>query len=652
MQFKLFSCLVLAGLAMSYPIYAASSDEVESLTDVVVTATRTETPLNEIGSAVTVITAEDILARQIKNVADALRIVPGVDVIRSGGPGQQTSVFMRGANSNHTLVLIDGVEANDPSNPTGAFDFAFLGTDNIERIEVLRGAASAVYGSDAIGGVINIITKKGQGKAKFNASAEGGSYGTWKTGGGISGSTDNINYSLDASRIGSAGFPAADKNLGNLTPDSYHNTTVSGRSGIKLSEELDLGMTVRYNEGKAFIDNCGGSNSLYGCNNPNAWNTFNELFSRGFAHLNAFDGLWEQTLGLAYSRTDRSSINTPTYSPTFQDFYGYQAAYLGEKLKLDYQTVLHFNKVNTLSLGAEEEADRIQSASNTSYYGTGFSDPSSDIIPAKTMNTNSYYLQDQLKLIDRSFTTVGVRYDDNNRFGGHVTWRVNELFAINETGTRLKGSYGTGFKAPVLFQLYDPSSGNSNLKPETSINWDLGVEQDLWQDKVTSGVTYFNNKINNIIGYYSNPVNFTFISENIGLAAIHGVESFLEYKSFKTLSFRGSYTYQQAKDLDTHIELVRRPNNKANFDADYQFLEKAHAHLNVLMVGQKEDIDYLNNNIKLAGYTIVNITGSYDLYSNLQLFARIDNLFNKQYEETYGYGTSGLAGYGGIKTSF
>jgi vitamin B12 transporter len=407
-------------------------------------------------------------------VADVLRTVPGVDVLRSGGPGQPTSVFMRGANANHTLVLVDGVEMNDPASPNAAFDFANLQTDNIERIEVLRGAASAVYGSDAIGGVINIITKKGRGKPKYNLTSEGGSYGTWKTGGGVAGSVDAFNYSLNASRMETTGFPAADKNLGNTTADPYRNTTVSGSAGLKVTDNLDFGGTLRYNDGKTFMDDCGG----VGCNDPNNYYHFNQLFSRAFGHLKLFENLWEQTLGLAYSRSSRN--NNSQYGAAYPDSSTTTAAYLGEKLKLDYQSVINLHKSNTISMGVEEEADSMHSSDNAFYPNYNYT--YIDNIPGKTMNTVGYYLQDQIRLFDRSFTTAGLRFDDNNRFGGHLTWRVNELYALNEIGTRLKGSYGTGFKAPALYQLYDPLYGNSALKPETSSNWDAGLEQDFWHD--------------------------------------------------------------------------------------------------------------------------------------------------------------------------
>ena len=643
MQKIIASSLLLVGF--NNPLQAQDNipDNTLELPNMVVTATRTETPESEVASAITVITAEDISAKHLTTAADALRTVPGIDVIRSGGPGQPTAVYLRGANANHTLVLVDGVEMNDPSSTDGSFDFANLQTDNIERIEVVRGAASAAYGSDAMGGVINVITKKGKGAAKFTGTAEGGSYDTWKTTGAVSGSTERVNYSLDASRLETAVFSTADKAMGNLNPNGHTNTTVSGRSGVKVTDNLDLGVSLRYNEGKTSYDDCGGVN----CDNTNNHNTFNQLFTRGFGHLKLFDGLWEQTLGAAYSRTDRSNINV--FSPASPNSFNSVSGNLGEKVKLDYQNIFNIHKSNTLTLGVEEEADSLSTSSaSPDPYGYNAS------IPLKTMNTISGYLQDQIKLFDRSFTTLGVRHDDNNRFGGHETWRVNELYVLKETGTRLKGNYGTGFKAPTLNQLYDTiyGSGNPNLKPETSVNWDVAIEQDLFRKKATAGVSYFNNNFHNLIQFLSVP---PYTNNNVSQAKVDGLETFMEVRPLTDLTLRGTYTYQQALNMTTGSQLLHRPKDKASFDADYQFLEKAHIHLNVLMVGQKADTAYISYSsvpVAIAGYTLVNLAGSYDINKNLQVFSRIDNLLNKQYEDVYGYGTSGLAGYGGVKVSY
>ncbi|HUL13329.1 MAG TPA: TonB-dependent receptor [Methylococcaceae bacterium] len=613
------------------PLSAETGQPVEKLETVVVTATRTETPEKEIGSAITVITAQEIASRKLNSVADVLRVVPGLDVVRAGGAGQQTSVFLRGANANLTLVLIDGVEMNDPASPNGAFNFSDLQTDNIERIEILRGAGSAIYGSDPIGGVINIITKKGQGKPKFQAMGEGGSYDTFKVRGGVTGGTDRVNYNLSASRLETGGFSAADSAFGNSERDSYKNSTVSARLGAQALDNLDFGWTLRYNEGKAMIDT--GCNFVVPCDDPNSYTKSNALFTRGHGHLQLFDGFWEQTLGLAYSRTDRHSI----YKVDRTDLSYSRDDNLGEKIKVDWQNVLHVHETNTVTLGIEDDEDRM--ASESTY---GFPPPP---INQKTMNDIGFYLQDQIRLFDRWFTTAGVRHDENNRFGGHVTWRANQVFAVTETGTRIKGSYGTGFKAPSLLQLFDPTFGNPDLKPETSRNWDIGLEQSLWRERIQLEATYFNNSFENLIKFGPPPF---FKPENIGQATAEGVEGVVEFRPLEDLSLRGTYTYTRTKDQDTGQRLLRRPTHKGSFDADYRFLGKAAVHLNILMVGDKDDI----LDTRVPGYVLVNLAGSYDVSKNLQIFARVDNLFDKKYEEVFGFGTSGIAGYGGVTLSY
>jgi vitamin B12 transporter len=631
------SGLFIAAFTASSAVSATDQQPVERFDPVVVTATRTETPIQHVGSAITVITAEEIASRKLDTVADVLRVVPGLDVTRAGGVGQQTSVFLRGANSNHTLALIDGVEMNDPSNPTGAFDFSDLQADNIERIEILRGAQSAIYGSDAIGGVINIITKKGRGKPTLQVRGEGGSYDTFKVGGGALGGTERVDYSLNVSRLETGGFSAADQALGNRERDSYKNSTVSARLGAKTLDNLDFGWTLRYNEGKAMIDT--GCDFVVPCDDAHSFSKNNELFTRGQGHLKLFDGLWEQTLGLAYSRTDRHSIyRFDRILPYTRDDN------LGEKIKVDWLNVLHLHETNTATLGIEDEEDRMTSEST-------FGAPPPQPAIAKSMNNVGYFLQDQIRLLDRSFTTAGVRYDENNRFGGHVTWRVNQIFAITETGTRIKGSYGTGFKAPSLFQLFDTrfGSGNPDLKPETSRNWDVGFEQALWGERVQFGGSYFNNDIQNLIKTGPPP---TFRQENIGRATAEGVEGFIEFRPLEGLILRGNYTYTRTRDQDTGQRLLRRPTHKGSFDAEYRFMEKAALHLNILMVGSKDDFLSTGAPGPIPGYVVANLAGSYDVNNNLQIFARVDNLFDKRYQELFGFGTAGVSGFGGVKVSY
>jgi vitamin B12 transporter len=604
---------------------------VERLDTIVITATRTEKELRDIGSSITVITADEIADRQVFTVPELLRTVPGVDVVQSGGLGRTTSVFIRGANSDQTLVLIDGVEMNDPASPGNGYDFADLMTDDIERIEILRGPQSPLYGSNAIGGVINIITKKGRGGPHFTAMGEGGSYENFKIRGGVSGSTDLVNYNLTVSRLETQGFSAAEKRLGNPERDAYKNTTLNAGLGLTPLDNLDIQWNLRYIDANKDLDNCGGP----GCDNPFRDDRTQQLFTGLAGRLDLFDGFWEQSLSANYSYTDRD--NRDGSPGAFIPF----SAFEGNRFRVRWQHDLYLHEANTLTVGVEDEEEWIRT----------------DAIIKKSQNTAGYYLQDQIRLWDRSFTTAGVRFDDNDRFGGKVTWRVTQLLAIDEIGMRLKGSYGTGFKTPTLFQLFAPGDpffgplGNPNLGPETSSGWDVGFEQTLWDEHILFGASYFSNSFDNLIDFVGGR-GF----QNIDRAISEGVESYIEITPMEGLTLRGNYTYMHSRDNSTGERLLRRPTNKGSVTINYRFLQDAaNLNLNVIIVGRKDDLDFSAFPFRretLPGYAVLNVAGSYQVNRYLQVFARVDNLFDKGYQEVLGFGTSGVAGYGGIKVNY
>lgn len=600
------------------------------LDTVVVTATRTEKELRNTGSSITVIDAEEIADRQLFTVGDLLRDVPGVDVVQTGGIGTTTTVSIRGASSGQTLVLIDGIEMNDPSTPGNLFDFADLMTDDIERIEILRGPQSTLYGSNAIGGVINIITKKGKGKPKYSLSAEGGSYGTYKILGSVNGATDLINYNFSGSRLETQGFSAADEDLpGNSEDDGYRNTTINAGLGITPLDNLDIQWNVRYNDAKKDLDNCGGpycDNLVRGAENQ-------QLNTGLKGDLSLFDGFWDQSLSLAYTYVDR--IDRDPSPGSFLPFSEFE----GNKFKVLWQNNLKLHETNTLTLGIEDEEEWMET----------------NAISRKSQNTAGYFLQDQINLWDRSYTTAGVRYDDNNRFGGKVTWRVTQLVAIDEIGTRLKGSYGTGFKTPSLFQLFAPPDpffgpiGNPNLQPETSRGWDIGFEQTLWEEQILFGGNYFNNRFEDLI-------DFTAVGyRNIDSASSRGFEGFVEISPLEGLTMRGNYTYTRSHDDSTGLSRLRLPENKGSININYNFLQHANVNLNIVVVGERDDLNFSSfpfNRVTLPGYSVVNLAGSYDVNQYLKAFLRIDNLFDKEYQEVFGFGTSGVSAFGGIRLSY
>ena len=317
----LLSLSLALGLASLPAGAAGANDELQSI---VVTATRIPTPQSQIASSITVITAEDIANRQDQSLPDALKEVPGLNLVQSGGPGGQTSIFMRGTNSNHTKVLVDGIDLSDPSNPTGAFDFGHLLLQDVQKIEVLRGPQSGLYGSDAIGGVVNIITKSGEGPAQVTASLQGGSFDTFNQAASLSGAAERFHYMFSVDHIHSGATPVTPLGLLTLpgpTPeqridDYYDNLSTSTKLGFDVTEHFDLGLVARYTDSHLrFTSN---DYDLFPAPPADVQsnNDTKQFYTRLTAHGLAFDGLLESTLGLAYGRSESDDFTPATPRPS------------------------------------------------------------------------------------------------------------------------------------------------------------------------------------------------------------------------------------------------------------------------------------------------------------------------------------------------
>ncbi len=614
----------------------AKEDKAE---EIVVTATRIETASREVGSSITVITSQQIEERQNTTVLEVLRTVPALDVIRSGGPGGQASVFIRGAQSEHTLVLIDGVEMNDPITPGRSFDFAHLTTDNIERIEIIRGPQSTLYGSDAIGGVINIITKRGKGRIQGFISGEGGSFNTFTENAGVSGGNQWGNYSLGIRHWDTDGISAANEKDHNHERDNYENTSISTRLGVTPTENFDADFILRYINANADIDNAGGM----GGDDPNNKADLEQLFLRTQARLSLFNERWEQKLGFSLTDLDRDYSNDiDWYHPLDLD----RSSYDGKIYKVDWQHNLYLHKTNTMTLGIENEEEKGKSK----YYSESAWGPYADSFQEKTARTTGYYLQDQIKLWNSWFTTLGLRVDDHSRFGTETTYRITSAYLIHRTGTRLKGSFGTGFKAPTLYQLYS-QYGEKNLDPEESTGWDIGIEQSLFHNRLSLGFTYFNNDFDDLIDFESNTSRYI----NVAEAQTQGIEVFASLRPIDDLTFLASYTYTDTEDKETGKDLLRRAQNKFALNVNYQFMDKGNVNLNLVYVSKRDDNDYSTwpaTRVELDEYVLVDLAASYDITGNIQVFGRVENLLDEDYEEVKGFGTPELSAFAGCKLSF
>ncbi|MEE3624935.1 TonB-dependent receptor [Nitrospirillum sp. BR 11752] len=615
-------------VALSPHARADVGDDGDAITDIVVAATRVPTPVSQVASSVTLITAADIAAKQAHTLPDALKDVPGLNMVQTGGPGGQAYVFMRGANSNHVKVLVDGIDMGDPGNPNAAFDFGQFLTPDIERVEVLRGPQSGLYGSDAIGGVINIITKAGDGPARLTAGIEGGSFDTFNQNGGVSGATGPLHYAATIAHFRSGATPVTPLDL--LAPgekrndDSYDNVTASAKLGYDISDTVDLGLVGRYTKTDLRFT---GDDFSTSPSHPAALQSQNDTlqyYTRGTAHVSLLDGRLNQTLGVAYG-----SVKTSAHTPDSDDTY-----YVGDRVKVDWQADYAVSAQHTLVVGAEHQRDAIHQpvAADTTLDGG--------------------YAELQSTLFENFHDTVSVRYDGNDRFGGKVTYRVAPTYLVAATGTRLKASVGSGFKAPSLSEMFQDYPafgffGNPNLKPESSTGYDLGVEQDMAAGRVQVGATWYHIDFTDLI---TQNASFTSYA-NIGKAHSQGMEGFVAVRPLETVTVRLDYTYTQAYDDVLNQELLRRPRHKGSVDVRWQATDRLSLDGEVVAVGSFIDgnRDFSIPRLKAPGYATVDLAANYDFSEMVTVYGRITNLLDKDYQSPTGFLRPGRGIFGGVR---
>jgi vitamin B12 transporter len=622
--------------------------------EIVVTATRLPTPRSRVASSTTVITAEDIARRQLRTVPQALKTVPGLHVVQSGGPGQQTSVFMRGANSNQTLVLIDGIEANDPSNPNGSMDLSNLLVDNIERIEIVRGPQSSLYGSEAIGGVINIITRKGKGRPSVTARLEAGSDNTVNPRAGLSGAKGSLAYSASFTYLNTDGHSVTPKRLrdgAKKESDSYRNWTGSTRFDWAPTETLEAGFVGRYiREDKTNTDPELEDEFGFGTTeDPDAFLRSDQYYLRGQGKAALLGGLWDVTLAVAYTDYDRKSRNDRN-DPVTETLD--RSNFEGDKLKFEWKNDLYLHEDHIVTAGLETEKETSKS--------NGFTAFGSFVIFQNTdadSRTSAFYLQDQFSIHERFFGNAGVRVDHDDDFGTEPTFRIAPVYLHKETRTRITGSIGTGFKAPSLNQRYGftPTSfgtafrGNPNLDAEKSLGWELGFEQPLWGGQFEFGATYFWSRIKDAIETVFLP---DFSSTAVNLDEVHslGVEAFMAAEPIPQLSLRVDYTYTKAEDDDGGAKLLRRPSHKVSGDIQYRHSPSAQISASISYVDDWVDIDRASvQRVTPRSYTVVDLAASYLVNDRLTLIGRVDNATDERYEPADGFEAPGRGYFGGFE---
>lgn len=628
---------LLAASTMLTPlaVLAQSGDKPIALDEVVVSPTGVPTPAREIASSVTVVTSQEIERQQRRTLPQALAAVPGLNIVQTGGPGGLTSVFMRGTNSNHVKVLIDGIEVNDPSTPNRSFDFGQMLTTDIERIEVLRGPQSGLYGANALGGVISITSKRGEGPPKVTGSVEAGSYGTFNKSLGVSGGDDRFDYAFGISHFRADSTPVTPPELvpagRRRNPNSYDNWSYSARLGARLTDTLSVNWVGRYIDGQLLFTGDSGFPSL-----PNSFRSsqnYRQAFTRGEVVWDPLGGQFVNRFGVSYSNQDRSDRR-----PNAAGILGLPTENLGERIKYDWRGDLKLTQSQALVMGLQYENERFDT-------------------PNKTVSNGNKgaFLELQSNWTDRFFTVANIRYDSDDKFGGHTTYRIAPVFIVPGTDTKLKASYGTGFKAPTLSERFSDSRpafnfyGNPDLKPEESRGWDVGFEQPLLNGQLNVGATWFHNDIENLI--VTNAARTSYA--NVGKATTQGLESFVALELSPQFKIRGDYTFTLARDDIARQELLRRPRHKASVTASWNPIEKLTLSATLIYVGARMDgnRDFSIPRMRAPGAAIVNLAADYKVDDKLTVFGRVDNLFDKRYENPVGFLVPGLSAFGGIRVS-
>jgi vitamin B12 transporter len=630
---------------------AAGAEPTPIADEVVVVANRAPEPTSRVGAEVTVIDAGAIVERQSQTVSDLLSTTPGLTVARTGPVGAQTSVFIRGAESAQTLVVIDGIKVNDPSSPAGGYDFGNLLTGDIDRIEVLRGPQSTLWGADAIGGVVSISTRRAVRPFEADGSVEAGSFGTTSTRLGVGGADGPLSWRVAGSYFDTDGVSAFDRAFGGKEKDGFTQSALSGRASYAFTPEISLDLRALYSDGKAGID--GFPPPLYAFADTPETSRTRQLFDYTGLNVSTFGGKLMNRLAFTYGSTDRVNDNPTTLPET--EFYAHGHTERGE-----YQGTWSIAEGTQAVFGAEHERSTIRTASPSSY--------SPNPMPmTAAADIDSLYGQVQSTVAPGLTLTGGGRFDSHSAFGDHTTgqaalaWVLPPQSAKGEA-TLVRASFGQGFKAPTLFQLYS-DYGNPGLKPEKADGWDIGVEQGLLGGTAKVSAAYFGRRTRDQIDYFdcyptlkplcaTRPYGYY---DNIDRTRADGLELAAAVRPVAALSLDANYTYTRATDespgsSNNGHELARRPKNVANASASYLWQGGLTTSVSIHYAGAS--FDNAANTVRLKSYTLVDLRAAYPLYKGLELYGRIENLFDQHYETAYQYGTLGRGGYIGVRARF
>lgn len=627
-------------LSAAGPVDRLAAQQTPRLEPVVVTATKIEEPAEQLGAAVTVITEEDIQRHRWETVGDALRGVPGVQIHQSGGFGKTTAVRIRGAGPQQVQVLVDGVRVKSPT--LGSAELADITLDQVERIEIVRGPQSTIFGADAIGGVVNIITRHGRGPLSAHAAVEGGTRDTHRERAGLSGSAGPFDYALSGSWF---------ESNGQFRNDGVEQRALSTRLGLALPRDGHASLSLRYTRTASELPFDGLTPTAeppFFVLDPNAEQLSETLvLALEWTHkpvawfeVRARHGQFWNWLTFLDPATaaDAAAGNSDLV-------FGETRSQIDvQRRETELLTAWHAGKWNTLTLGGEY---RMESGENVRMF-------------RERVENVAWFIQDELRLFDRLVLSAGRRWDDHSTFGGATTHRAGAVLKIPETGTRLRGTWGEGFRAPTINDLFFPGFSNPRLKPERSESWDAGVDQRFWRDRVRLGFTWFENEFSNLIQITSDaalcpPGNAFGCPINVGRARSRGLEASVAADLLESLTVSGGYTFTDTEDRDTGRPLPRFAPHRYTFGLTWEPIKPLSLFTEVHVVSSQFEREGRPRN---AGYHRIDVGGRYRLTARqgawpaLDLVARIDNVTDQAYMEVLGFRALGIQALAGIEARY
>ncbi len=633
-----------AGLAAVLPLGASfAAAPSEELREVIVVANRVAVTPDKIGNSVSVLDEAAIKESQAIIVSDLIARTPGVSFDRSGGPGTLTSVRIRGAEASQTLVLIDGVAVNDPSSPGAGYDFSSLLIGDISRIEILRGPQSTLYGSQAIGGVVNVVTREPAEGFGTEVGGEIGSDNTTLVKAAIGGREDKLGYRLAVGRYATDGTSAF---AGGSETDPYRNTSVAGRVKYDFTDNVQLDLRTWFNQDKNHYDGYPPPNYVFGDEKDYA---LNRQFV-GYAGVNfkLFDGRLDNRVAFQSTNARRNTF-LDTGTAVFDT-----GRYEGENERYEYQGNFNIAGNYQLVFGLQNEQSSMTSDSGPS---------------EASVRQKSAYAQLQAGLFKGFTLTLGERYDDHDTSGSHSTGQVAAAWSL-ASGTILRASWGEGFKSPSLYQLYSEYFG-VDLQPEESTGWDAGIEQNLFDRRVNLSATYFSRDTDNQIAFVdcgfatSNPCaqpghSFFGYYTNVNKTEAHGYELQATFAPTESLNFAANYTKTTVEDRSPGSAnfgktLPRRPETTANASVTYTWPIRLETGVVARYSGSSRDTDFdafPSVPVTLDSYTLVDFRASFPVTDKFDVYGRVENAFDEEYATAFKYGVLGRAGYVGVNARF